>query len=199
MASYPVNNRQQHPATTTWHLIQSTIDSNIQQQMDNDHKHLNRKLDQLLQKQPKRPTQHRYNEDCRFYTRVQNLTNIKFNKEEMQLLKYGLNYSIERLASTYAGKLIAETERAIRLLDIKVQNTDRIMATNKLKQIINSTSQSNVLQKRQLYVLKGLNKKLTAENAIDTPADKWKTIVIINSNDYSKKANSFLSVNNLNH
>jgi hypothetical protein len=53
-----------------------------------------------------------------------------------------------------------------------------------------------VLQKRQLYVLKGRNRKLTAENAIFTQTDKGKIIVIINSNEYSKKANSCLSVNN---
>jgi hypothetical protein len=54
------------------------------------------------------------------------------------------------------------------------------MPTRKLKQIINSTSQFNVLQKRQLYVLKGLNKKLTAENAIVTQADKGE-----NHSDYT--------------
>ena len=32
--------------------------------------------------------------------------------------------------------LTAETERAIRLLDVKMQNTYRIVATNKLRQII---------------------------------------------------------------
>jgi hypothetical protein len=114
----------------------------------------------------------------------------------MHLLKYGLNYSIERPASTYLANFIAETERAVRLLDIKVQNIYRIMATKKLKQITNLTGQSNVIQKRQLYVLKELNKKLTAENAIVTQADKGKTIVIINSNEYTKKVNSFLSINN---
>ena len=72
--------------------------------------------------------------------RLQNPTNIKFNKEEMQLLKYGFNYSIERPASSYTANLIAETERAIRLLDTKMQNTFRTMATKKLKQIINSTN-----------------------------------------------------------
>jgi hypothetical protein len=46
-------------------------------------------------------------------------------------------------------------------------------------------------------VLKGLNKKLTAENAIVTQADKGKTIVIINSNEYSKKVNFFFSFNDL--
>jgi hypothetical protein len=45
-------------------------------------------------------------------------------------------------------------------------------------------------------VLKGLNKKLTTENAIVTQADKGKTIVIIKSNDYSEKVKSFLSANN---
>jgi len=61
------------------------------------------------------------------------------------------------------------------------------MATNKLKQMINSNGQNNVLQKRQLHVMKELNKKLTTENAIITQVDKGKTIVIINSNEYTEK------------
>jgi len=35
--------------------------------------------------------------------------------------------------------------------------------------------------------MKELNKELTTENATITQADKGKTIVIINSNEYSKK------------
>jgi hypothetical protein len=61
------------------------------------------------------------------------------------------------------------------------------MATKKLKQIINSTNQSNKIQKRQLYVLKELNKKLTTENAIITQADKGKTIVIYTLTNIPKK------------
>jgi hypothetical protein len=57
----------------------------------------------------------------------------------MQLLKYGFNYSIEQPASTYAANLIEETETAVILLHTKMQNTFRIMATKKLKQIINTT------------------------------------------------------------
>jgi hypothetical protein len=72
------------------------------------------------------------------------------------------------------------------------------MATNKLKQIINSTSQTNVLQKRQLHVMKELKEKLTTENAIFTQADKGKNIVIINSKEYSEKIRSFLMANNFN-
>jgi hypothetical protein len=35
---------------------------------------------------------------------VENLTNIKFNHEEMQLLKYGLNYSVEKPVTTYGAR-----------------------------------------------------------------------------------------------
>jgi hypothetical protein len=62
------------------------------------------------------------------------------------------------------------------------------MATNKLKQINNSNSQNNVLQKRQLHVMKELNKELTTENEIITQVGKGKTVVIINSNEYSEKS-----------
>ena len=121
---------------------------------------LNKKLDRLLQKQPKQsiPPRHNNNDKHQFYTRLKILTNIRLNKEEMQLLKYGLNYSIERPVSSYIANLTAETEQAIRLIDVEMHNTYCIMATNKLKQIINSNSQNNVLQKRQLHVMKELNK-----------------------------------------
>jgi len=72
------------------------------------------------------------------------------------------------------------------------------MATNKLKQIINSKGQNNVLQKRQLHVMKELNKKLTTENAIITKTYKGKTIVIISSNEHPEKVHSFRTANNFN-
>jgi len=133
---------------TTWQLIQSTIDSKVQQQMEEHHQRLNKKLDHHLQKQPQQSTPPRHNDKHRFYTRVKNLKNVRLNREEMQLLKYGLNYNTERSISSYIANLTAETERAVRLLDVKMQNTHRIMATNKLKQIINSKGQNNVLKKK---------------------------------------------------
>ena len=69
-----------------------------------------------------------------------NLINIKFNKEEIQLLKYDLQYSIQKPATTYLTSLLTGTERAIKHLDRKVQNTYHILATNKLKQILNFLS-----------------------------------------------------------
>jgi hypothetical protein len=49
-------------------------------------------------------------------------------------------------------------ERAIRLLDTNMQSTYPYMAAKKLKHIINSSGRANVLQKRQIYVVKELNK-----------------------------------------
>jgi hypothetical protein len=104
------------------------IDSNIQQQMRRHYNRLNEKLDHLLQKQPKYSLPPRHDDNCHFYTRVK-----KPNKYQTRRL----NYSTERPTSTHAANLIAETEQAIRLLDVKLQNTYRFMAMNKLKQIVN--------------------------------------------------------------
>jgi hypothetical protein len=103
-----------------------------------------------------------------------NLTNIKFTKEEIVLLNYGLQYSIERPLTTYCTSLIIETERAIKFLDTKLKNSNHIIAANKLKQILNSGNHYNILQKRRLYITKQLNKKLVTENAILVQADKSK-------------------------
>jgi len=166
--------------------------------MEIQYKCLNNKLDHLQQKQSKHPKFLQQKEEHRFYRTVKNLTNIRFNEEKMQILKCDLNYSIERPMSAYAASLIAETEQAIRLLDMKMQNTYRIMATNKLKQIINSNSQKNMLHKRQLHVVKEIKKKLATENAILMRDDKGKTIMIINSEEYSEKVHNFLKDNNFN-
>jgi len=57
-----------------------------------------------------------------FYPRTVNLTKIKFTKEEMNLLNYGLQHSIEKPLKTYWINLIMETEQAIKLQDVQMQN-----------------------------------------------------------------------------
>ena len=72
---------------TTWQIIQSTIDNNIRQQMEMHYDRLNGKLDRLLQKQSKHSTPPRQDGNHhQFYTRVKNLTYIKLNAEELQIL-----------------------------------------------------------------------------------------------------------------
>ena len=75
-------------------------------------------------------------------TRTISLTDIHFTDEEQKLLDLGLQYSMEKPAKAAWENLVIETERAIRLLDDKLQNPFRIMATKKLKQIHNTKHQN---------------------------------------------------------
>jgi len=130
-----------------------------------------------------------------FYPCTINLTNIKFTKKELALLDHGMQYSMQKPLKSYWTNLIMETEKAIKLLDVRIQYAFRIMATRKLRQIYNSNN-VNTTHRRQLYILKCLNHKITTENAMITPADNGKTIVIIYNYEYSNKVHTFLSENN---
>jgi hypothetical protein len=99
----------------------------------------------------------------------------------MALLNHGLQHSIQKPLKTYRINLIIETEQAIKLLDVKMQNPFRIFAAIKLKKIFNSNSHYNAIQKRQAYIMKNLNHRLVTENAVIVKADKGKTTVIIYS------------------
>ena len=92
---------------TTWQIIQTAIDSNIQSQMERHYINLNKKLDNLMKKHSENNTTPRDDNKHQFYTRIRNFTNINLTKEAMQLIKYGLNYSIEKPTSTYIANLIA--------------------------------------------------------------------------------------------
>ena len=114
----------------------------------------------------------------------------------MDLLNHGMQYSMDRPLKTYWTNLLAETERAIRPPDTKLQNSYRIMAAKKTKQICNSDNHHKTMQKRHSCNIRILNQRLVTENAILVQADKVKTIVIINSEEYSKKVQTFLTDNN---
>ena len=51
---------------------------------------------------------------------------------------------------------------------------------------------------KKLHVMKELNKKLTTENTLVTQADTCRTIVIIDSKEFSYKVHSFFIANNFN-
>jgi hypothetical protein len=93
---------------------------------------------------------------------------------------------------SYLTNLITDTETAIKLLDPKIQNTHRHLATKKLKQIINTNSNQTPKHTRQVYIMKQMNEKHEKGNAIITQTDKSKSIVVINTDDYNKKVHTFL-------
>jgi hypothetical protein len=135
-------------------LIQPVIDNKLQQQMETYYTHRNKKLNNLQAKQQQKKTPHNNPRQQQFFPRIKNLSNIKLNKEGTELLNYGLQHSIEKPIETYLTNLTTETEKAIKLLDIKLQNSYRILAAKKLNQILNSNNHHNPLHKRQLYIVK---------------------------------------------
>jgi hypothetical protein len=52
-----------------------------------------------------------------FYPRVQNLTEIKFTKEELKVLYLGFHCSIEKPLTTYFASPVIEVENVVKLLD----------------------------------------------------------------------------------
>jgi len=102
---------------------------------------------------------------------------------------------MQKPTKTNWENLVIETERAIKLLDDKLQNPFRIIAAKKLKQLRN-TNHHNATHKRQLHVLKQINQRITNNNAMITRTDKGKTTVIIYTHDYKEKVHTFLSDNN---
>ena len=106
------------------------VDHNLQRKMELYYNHLNKKLDQLHQQsRPTWPTKDRTKETGhQFYHRVENLMNIKFMAKEMKILNYGPQYSIEKPTLSYLPTLVTEAERAIRLLDVKLQDPYQFLA-----------------------------------------------------------------------
>jgi len=93
--------------------------------------------------------------------------------------------------------LIIETERAVKLLDNKTRNAFCVLATRKLKQIYNSNSNINATQKRQLYIVNKLKKKLLTGNAMLAQANKGRTTVIIYKVQYTNKIHNLVTENNI--
>ena len=79
--------------------------------MELHYNRLNKKLDQLHQQsRPKQRTTDRTRKPGhQFYHRVENLTNIKFMAEEVKILNYGPQYSMEKPTLSYLPTLVTET------------------------------------------------------------------------------------------
>ena len=94
-----------------------------------------------------------------------------------------MQHSIQQPIEAYWTNLILETEHAIKLLDPKFQEANRLMATEKLKQIHNANNNSNVTHKRYSHIARNIRHKLDEKKAMVTQADKGKTTVIIYKQD----------------
>ena len=99
--------------------------------MDTLYQKLNKKLNTLI-----RRTHVTYNTGKNthaFHSRLVNLTKTKFTKEQISTLTLGFNCAVEKDPKYYINDLIIDTEKAIRHLDTKIQNTFRCISAKKFK------------------------------------------------------------------
>ena len=97
--------------------------------------------------------------------------------------------TIERNLKHYLNTLIAETENAIRHLDVQLQNTFTHLAYRKIKQIAETNTYS-ALHKRHQYNLKQIISILLRDNLTITKADKGGTIVFTITRKHPEFLNS---------
>jgi hypothetical protein len=145
----------------------------------------NKNIENLFEKQKIKMKNQLTNQNQNVYQSTINVTNTKFAKEELTILNYGLQHSLKQPLKTYWLNLIIEREKAIKLLDNKLQNAFRILASKILKQIYNTSNNTSALHKRHLYVVNKIKQKIVTGNAMLAQADKHRTTVIIYKYNYA--------------
>jgi hypothetical protein len=139
-----------------WQHIQNYIDQQINKIMENQYQKLNKNLDTLSNQTPKDNTKQKINN---FKTRIINLSDTRFTREQIQTLSLGPNYAIEMEPKQCINALIVETENAIRQLEPKIQDVYRHLAAKQIRHIMKN-NRHNMLHKRQKYNLNQLKKIL---------------------------------------
>jgi len=117
-------------------------------------------------------------------------------KEQINTLKLGLQYAIQRNPKQYINELIIDTENAIRRLQSNMQNMFRYMAAKKIRQIKES-NRHNTMHKRYQYNINQIKKILQHNNLTIAKADKSKAIVIIDKTTMGQKIDTFIQENNI--
>jgi hypothetical protein len=91
--------------------------------MDKTYLKLNEKLDSLTKQT--HTTHNTERKAHTFHSRVINLTNVNFTREQINTLALGPNNEEEKDPKHYINELIIDTENAIRQMEPKMQNTFR--------------------------------------------------------------------------
>jgi hypothetical protein len=74
-----------------------------------------------------------------------------------------------------------------KMLDFNIQDAYRVLAAKRVKQIINLRTPCNHLYKTHLYNIKKLCNKLKINNVTVAPADKSRTVALVDNNTYENK------------
>jgi hypothetical protein len=172
-----------------------TIHTQIRDLAEKKHKSINQKLTRLSNQK-----NHEVEQTHNFHPRVKNLTNIKFNDREQNLLQKGLKYNIQHKPAKWIQNLALEAENNISKLPQAQQAPIRYLIANNIESLYtkqNNHSDKTIRTKiNDLKTVNQIKKKLRSNQAIITKADKGDTLVIINQTDYDDKVQNFITKNN---
>lgn len=155
-----------------------------------------KKLNRLISKPSNEITKNNENSmvfsDHKFYERFINLTNTEFSKDELNLLNKGFNYNIEIGNKNNLEVLGVETELALKNNLIN-PNLAKYSAANIIKHQITSNKHNT-----DLNTAKKIKGKSETNDLIFTRADKGKSVICIQKEDYIEKTLKFLDSDNHN-
>jgi hypothetical protein len=158
--------------------VQSSLNVKISVLNEARYNKLNKKLEHLRTTKHKHHTdQHSATDNKTFHTRVRYLSNIKFSREELNVLETGLNYAFESQPKHFIIQLIIDTENAIQRLDSSLHNTYHFLAGKRITQIMTSNT-VNILHKRKMRIAKQIHNKLMQHNLMTARKIKERLIII---------------------
>ena len=141
-----------------------------------------------------------------FYNRVSNLTDIKFDSHEMNMLNKGFKYNLPDLNRNHLIKELILTEAAIKSVpDLQTQNDLRVTINSKVDRHIRTHNNnikplSDKLKKKyisEIKTVKQIKNKLNEHKAIAIKSDKGNTTVILPKDTHQQKVYDFIHSNNI--
>jgi hypothetical protein len=155
-----------------WNIIEENIREKLNLEMEKKYAVLNKKLNKL-----NRTSKYPYESEQKqkFSQRVQNLTTVGFNTDEIRLLSKGLQYNLPYTnKSQWLDNLVMETEAAITRLPILDQEGFRYLARHNIDKIINNKNNTNIDNKNDHKCLKSIKQKLLDKNYLSPAETKEK-------------------------
>ncbi|XP_067638572.1 uncharacterized protein [Eurosta solidaginis] len=163
------------------------IKTEVDQELQQKYRSLNRKLDKLAGRREGNQNQNTH----QFHDKFVNLTTVAITKEEAQLLEKGLKHNImDQNTVRKTEQAIVDAEIAISLIPQEEQEHARHMCREIIKKEMKAQEgqKSNTEEK----TIKNLRHKLRKNNIVTTKADKGNTTVLIEKEQYISKTEDLI-------
>jgi hypothetical protein len=140
-----------------------------------------------------------------FFKRTENLTDVVFTENELQLLDKGLKYNLHHKPKTWIKTLTMEAHTVMRELPEKDQGYMKQLVANNIGKLIKKQYRNNESRKRnskhtereyqEWSTLKSIKQKLISNQLILTEANKGNTLIILKEEECNNKIENFINNN----